>query len=77
MEKKINYAFIFSIIVSVAGWAVTFGVCKNKIDTNTRDIAKIEARQENTDELLRGISSQLVELNTKMTLLLNGSIKQE
>ena len=56
-----------------------------KIETNGRDIQHIEkqhetdvqklsTRQDSTDGLLRSINSQLVELNTKMSLLLNGKL---
>lgn len=84
-ENKTNYALIFTIIVTLAGWGVTFGVCKNQIETNGRDIQRIEkqhendvhklsTRQDSTDSLLQSINTQLVELNTKMSLLLNGKL---
>lgn len=84
-ENKTNYALIFTIIVTLAGWGVTFGVCQQKTETNGNDIQRIEkqhesdinklsTRQDSTDGLLRSINSQLVELNTKMTLLLNGKL---
>ena len=84
-ENKTNYALIFTILVTFAGWGVTFGVCQQKTETNGNDIQRIEkqhesdinklnTRQDNTDGLLRSINSQLVELNTKMTLLLNGKL---
>ena len=84
-ENKTNYALIFTILVTLAGWGVTFGVCQQKTETNGNDIQRIEkqhesdinklnTRQDNTDGLLRSINSQLVELNTKMTLLLNGKL---
>lgn len=86
--KKINYGLIFTIIVTVSGWAVTFGICQQKIETNIKDIQRVEneckgnyqnllSRQESTDGLLRQINSQLVELNTKMSLLLSGDIKAD
>ena len=85
-ENKTNYALIFTILVTLAGWGVTFGVCQQKIETNGRDIQHIEkqhetdvrklsTRQDSTDSLLQSINSQLVELNTKMTLLLNGKLE--
>lgn len=87
-EKKINHALIFSILVTMTGWGVTFGVCESKIETNARDVARLESkhqsdisfvldRQTNTDNLLNSINSQLVELNTKMGLLLNGKISTQ
>lgn len=73
-EKKINYGLILTAIITVAGWGVTFGVCQNKIEQNTKNIERLETRQVSTDNLLQSINTQLVELNTKMTLLLNGKI---
>ena len=84
-ESKTNYALIFTILVTLAGWGVTFGVCKNQIETNGRDIQRVEkqhesdivklsTRQDSTDRLLQSINTQLVELNTKMSLLLNGKL---
>ena len=86
-ENKTNYALIFTIIVTLAGWGVTFGVCQQKTETNGSDIQRIEkqhesdinklsTRQDSTDSLLQSINSQLVELNTKMTLLLNGKLNE-
>lgn len=85
-ENKTNYALIFTILVTLAGWGVTFGVCQQKIETNGSDIQRIEkqhesdinklsTRQDSTDGMLQSINSQLVELNTKMTLLLNGKLE--
>jgi Tfp pilus assembly protein PilO len=85
-EQKTNYALLFTILVTLAGWGVTFGVCKNQIETNARDIERVEAqhekdikkiheRQDNTEGLLQSINAQLIELNTKMTLLLKGDLK--
>ena len=86
-ENKTNYALIFTILVPVVGWGVTFGVCQQKIETNGRDIQhidkqhetdvqKLSTRQDSTDGLLQSINSKLVELNTKMKLLLNGKIER-
>lgn len=74
-ENKTNYALIFTILVTLVGWGVTFGVCQQRIETNGRDIAKLSTRQDSTDSLLQSINTQLVELNTKMTLLLNGKLE--
>lgn len=86
MERdKINYGLLVTIFITVAGWALNFGICKNKIEQNADNITRIEVkldneveklnnRQASTDTLLQSINTQLVELNTKMTLLLNGKI---
>lgn len=87
-ETKTNYALIFTILVTISGWAVTFGVSKNKIDTNARDIQRVELqhekdikkineRQDTSETLLQSINAQLIELNTKMTLLLKGDLKTQ
>lgn len=73
-EKKVNYGLIVTVLITVAGWGVTFGVCQNKIEQNAKNIERLETRQVSTDNLLQSINTQLVELNTKMTLLLNGKI---
>jgi hypothetical protein len=84
--QKTNYALLFTILVTLAGWGVTFGVCKNQIATNARDIERVEAqhekdikkiseRQDTSEQLLQSINAQLIELNTKMTLLLKGDLK--
>ena len=41
-ENKTNYALIFTILVTLAGWAVTFGVCQQTTETNGSDIQRIE-----------------------------------
>ena len=85
-ENKTNYALLFTILVTLAGWGVTFGVCKNKIETNARDIERlveqhekdiksINERQNTSEQLLQSINGQLIELNTKMTLLIKGDLK--
>ena len=33
-KQKVNYSLFFTIAITILGWGVTFGVCKNKIDTN-------------------------------------------
>lgn len=87
-ERKVNYSLIVTGLITVAGWGVTFGICQNKIEQNTKDIVRIEknhmmdidrveTRQASTDNLLQSINGQLIELNTKMTLLLNGKIASE
>lgn len=79
---------VITLIITVAGWAFTFGICKNKIDQNNTNIVKLEnkhkddfnliiQKQNNTDVLLQSINTQLTELNTKMSLLLRGKINVE
>lgn len=79
---------IITIVATVAGWGVTFGICKNKIDQNQKDIESLKGqhkddfklvleKQTSTDALLQTISQQLTELNTKVTLLIKGKINIE
>lgn len=79
---------VITLIVTVAGWGVTFGVCKNQIEDNKDDIKELKEQQKtdvkmllekqnNTDQILQEITRQLVELNTKMSLLLKGKILTE
>ena len=85
-QRKSNYSLLLTICITILGWGVTFGTCKNKIDTNARDIQRVEQqqekeikkineRQDNSEILLQSINAQLIELNTKMTLLLKGDLK--
>lgn len=87
-RDKINYGVIFSIVATLVGWGITFGVCENKINTNERSIEKMEQRhnadysfiiqkQNASDVYIQSINNQLVELNTKVTLLLDNKIKTE
>lgn len=79
---------VITLITTFAGWGVTFGICKSKIDENEQDIRELKEQQQNdvkmliqkqtnTDQLLQNITNQLVELNTKMSLLLKGKIITE
>ena len=73
-DKKINYGLAVTIVVTVLGWGVTFGVCQNKIENNSREIQRLEQNQSRTDTSLQQISAQLAGLNAKMDLLLDGRI---
>lgn len=83
-----NTGILITIVVTVAGWGVTFGICKNQIEQNRKDIRDLKdqhkddvktlfQKQNNTDTLLQNISQQLTELNTKMSLLIKGKINIE
>lgn len=87
-KQKLNYSLILTIALTVIGWSVTAGVTSQKIATLERDVSRVEIthkediekvteRANNTDALLQSINTQLVELNTKMTLLLKGNLKTE
>lgn len=73
-NKKINYGLIVTILITVLGWGVTFGVCQNKIENHTREIEKLEQNLSRNDSAWQQVNSQLAGLNAKMDLLLDGRI---
>lgn len=73
-DKKINYGLAITILVTVLGWGVTFGVCQNKIENNTREIQRLEQSATRTDGSMAQINAQLAGLNAKMDLLLDGRV---
>ena len=78
-QHKLNYGIIITLVVTILGWGVTFGVCKNKIETNERTIERLEQNQQQyqlrTDTSMQSIYSQLAGLNAKMDLLLDGRVR--
>lgn len=73
-EGKINYSLLISILFTLVGWGVTFGICQQKIDNNSKNIERLEQKQNSTEQLFQSVNNNLVELNTKVNLLLNGSL---
>ena len=73
-KNKINYGLAVTILVTVLGWGVTFGVCQNKIENNTREIQRLEQNATRTDGSMLQINTQLAGLNAKMDLLLDGRV---
>ena len=73
-QKIINYGLIISLMITILGWGVTFGVCQNKIENNTRDIERLEQYKATMDSNTQQIYTQLAGLNAKMDLLLDGRI---
>ena len=73
-DKRINYGLAVTILVTVLGWGVTFGVCQNKIENNTREIQRLEQSATRTDGSMSQINAQLAGLNAKMDLLLDGRV---
>ena len=76
-RQKINYSLIVTIVITLIGWAVNFGVLSQKIATNARDIEKLYTKQNNTDLWLQSINSNLVELNTKMEIFMKLNTKED
>ena len=64
-KNKINYGLAVTILVTVLGWGVTFGVCQNKIENNTREIQRLEQNATRTDGSMLQINTQLAGLNAK------------
>ena len=73
-QKKIDYGLIITLMITILGWGVTFGVCQNKIENNTRDIERLEQYKAAMDSNTQQIYTQLAGLNAKMDLLLDGRI---
>ena len=73
-KNKINYGLAVTILVTVLGWGVTFGVCQNKIENNARDIERLEQYKAAMDSNTQQIYTQLAGLNAKMDLILDGRI---
>lgn len=73
-QRKINYSLLITCAVTILGWGVTFGICQNKIESNAREIERLEQKLSKTETSLQQINSQLAALNAKMDLLLDGRI---
>lgn len=81
-----DYQFFIGLGITVAGWGITFGIMKQKINQSEKDlenlkkdfkedIARVETKQTQTDTLLLAINNNLTDLNTKVGLLLDNKIK--
>lgn len=73
-DRSAKYGILITAAITILGWGVTFGICQNKIENNTREIERLEKQQNTTDGTLQVISNQLAGLNAKMDLLLDGRI---
>ena len=73
-EKKFNYGLAVTIGISILSAGVTFGICQQKIDNNTREIQRLEINATKTDGSMAQINAQLAGLNAKMDLLLDGRV---
>ena len=71
-DRSAKYGILITAAITILGWGVTFGICQNKIENNTREIERLEKQQTTTDGTLQVISNQLAGLNAKMDLLLDG-----
>lgn len=65
----------FSLFVTVGGWCMTIGLYIAKIKQHDIEIKDLKEKQDSVDRLLSSIDKQLTELNTKVSLLLQGKIQ--
>lgn len=77
MERpsKIETGTIVTIIIFAIGGFIGYGKNENRISQLEHRLAGCEAKQTQTDLYLQSIDRQLTELNTKMSLLLDGKLK--
>lgn len=73
-DRSAKYGILITAAITILGWGVTFGICQNKIENNTREIERLQTQQTSTESSLQVISNQLAGLNAKMDLLLDGRI---
>ena len=72
-----DWGLIITLGVTIVGWAVTFGICKQKIENNERDIQEMKSRQCQTDAILQSINTTLASLDAKVDLLIRGKINTQ
>lgn len=73
-DRSAKYGILITAAITILGWGVTFGICQNKIENNTREIERLQNQQYSTVDNMQVISNQLAGLNAKMDLLLDGRI---
>lgn len=83
--KEFSKELLLVLIVPVVSCCITFGICKNQLDNNTKqienikiyhdnDIKEINNRVDQNNIILQSINNNLAELNTKVSLLIDGKI---
>ena len=72
-----DWGLIITLGVTIVGWATIFGICKQKIENNERDIQEIKSRQCQTDAILQSINTTLASLDAKVDLLIRGKINTQ
>lgn len=74
-----DYKFIISMIVTIGGWCMTLGIYIAKLKQHEKDIEELKRGQNEVENTLntavQSINNTLIDLNTKMNLLLSGKIK--
>lgn len=85
MDKEFRRSLLLVCLIPVLSCCVTFGICKEQINTNTRDIAVLSEKHDKdiaemrtqidqSNVILQSINNNLAELNTKVNLLIEGKI---
>lgn len=74
------------LLIPVLSAFISIGVCKNQLDNNTHQIAELKEyhdadikdvnnKVDQNNIILQSINNNLAELNTKVSLLIDGKIK--
>lgn len=85
MDKEFRRNIFLVCLIPLLSCCVTFGICKQQIDTNTRDITILSDKHDKditemrnqidqSNVILQSINNNLAELNTKVNLLIEGKI---
>lgn len=69
-----NWSLLITVGTTLFGWAVTFGILKQKIADHDKEICEIKTKQSQLETLLQSINNSLVALNTKVDLLMDGKL---
>lgn len=69
-----DWGLIVTVATTLIGWAVLFGILKQKINDHDKELAEIKAKQAQMDSLMQSINNSLVALNTKVDLLMDGKL---
>lgn len=69
-----DFKFLIEIVLTIGGWCVMIGMYSQKIKQHDKEIEDLKVKSDKNTELLNEINKQLAELNTKMSLLINGRI---
>lgn len=65
---------LITIGLEVLGFAVGYGVMKQKLDDCVKQIEDLEEKQKATESFVQSIDNRLGSIETKIDLLLNGKI---
>lgn len=88
MDKEFKNSLLIALLIPTLSGCITLGICKNQLDSNTiaieklksyhdADIKEVNNRVDQNNIILQSINNNLAELNTKVSLLIDGKIKIE